>query len=89
MEMRLKSLQESPSAFSTTYQSAIERTAESWREQADRSAKGTDRCTFFAFTGSSPVGIAAVYINASKKDEGEIVQVWVPRNSGAPESPAT
>jgi hypothetical protein len=34
-EMRLKSLEESPSAFSTTFQYAVERTLESWREQAD------------------------------------------------------
>ncbi|MBN1348462.1 GNAT family N-acetyltransferase [candidate division KSB1 bacterium] len=76
-ELRLASLQESPSAFSTTYASAAERTLESWHEQADSTATGADRSTFLAFSDEAPVGIAAVYRNMCEKEEGEIFQVWI------------
>jgi ribosomal protein S18 acetylase RimI-like enzyme len=76
-ELRLASLKESPSAFSSTYDSAITRSAESWCEQADSAAAGTDRCTFWVFSDESPVGIASIYRNNDKREEGEIFQVWV------------
>jgi ribosomal protein S18 acetylase RimI-like enzyme len=76
-ELRLASLKESPSAFSSTYESAIKRSAESWCEQADSTAAGTDRCTFLAFSDEFPVGIAAIYRNNGNKEECEIYQVWV------------
>jgi RimJ/RimL family protein N-acetyltransferase len=76
-ELRLASLKESPSAFSSTYESALRRSRESWNEQADSTAEGKDRCTFIAFSDGSPVGIAALYCDNENKEEGEIVQVWV------------
>lgn len=76
-EIRLASLQESPAAFSTTYASAISRTPESWNQQADSTAQGTERSTFFAFSEETPVGIAAIYRDKIVKEEGEILQVWV------------
>jgi RimJ/RimL family protein N-acetyltransferase len=76
-ELRLASLKESPSAFSTAFESAINRSLESWREQADRTATGTDCCTFLAFSDGSPIGIAAIYQNNDNKAEGELAQVWV------------
>lgn len=39
--MRLTSVRESPSAFAITYEAALTRSAESWREQADSTAEGT------------------------------------------------
>ena len=76
-ELRLASLKESPWAFSSAYESAIHRTWESWCEQADSTATGTDRCTFVAFSDESPVGIAALYRDQGNREEGEILQVWV------------
>jgi ribosomal protein S18 acetylase RimI-like enzyme len=76
-QLRLAALKESPSAFSSTYESAVNRSRESWFEQADSTAIGTDRCTFLAFADESPVGIAAIYRDKAKKEEGEILQVWV------------
>jgi GNAT superfamily N-acetyltransferase len=75
--VRLASLKDSPFAFTTTYASAAARSPESWREQADGTAEGPDRCTFFVFSDETPVGIAAMYRNAESKDEGEVLQVWV------------
>ena len=76
-ELRLASLKESPSAFLSTYESAMGRSRESWNTQADSTAEGKDRCTFIAFSDGFPVGIAAIYRDNKKKEEGEILQVWV------------
>ena len=71
------SLQDAPYAFPTTYDSALQRSAESWREQAERTAWGTDRATFIAFSDDSPIGIASLYRREDKADVGELLQVWV------------
>lgn len=76
-EIRLKALQDAPYAFSSTYDSAIQRSAESWREQADNSAQGSDRATFFAFSEEAPIGMAALYRLKDQADAGEVLQVWV------------
>ena len=76
-QMRLASLSEAPYAFLSTYKSALERSAESWTAQADHSADGPNRATFFAFSGDSPIGIAALYRDPDRADTGEILQVWV------------
>lgn len=84
-QMRLASLREAPYAFSSTYESVLHRSPESWSEQADSTAQGSDRCTFFAFSGDSPVGIAALYRHLKSTDTGEVLQVWVApeyRNTG-------
>jgi RimJ/RimL family protein N-acetyltransferase len=75
--MRLASLRESPSAFASTYESARRRSLESWSEQADNTSQGSDRSTFFAFSGDSPIGIAALYRHGEGTDVGELLQVWV------------
>lgn len=74
--VRLRSLKESPEAFASTYESALERSDESWAQQADASATGSDRATFLVMT-DEPVGVAALYRNPEKSGEGEMIQVWV------------
>jgi len=75
--IRLTALKDAPYAFPSTYESAVQRSAESWREQADRSARGSDRATFLAFSEVVPVGMAALYRLEDKVDTGELLQVWV------------
>ena len=76
-KIRLTSLQDAPFAFTTTYASALSRSPESWSEQADHSAGGPDRATFIAFSGETPVGLAALYRDKEGADTGEVLQVWV------------
>jgi RimJ/RimL family protein N-acetyltransferase len=76
-EMRLRSLREAPYAFTSTYESAQLRTSESWAEQADSTVQGSDRSTFIAFSGESPIGIAALYRTGEGSDVGALLQVWV------------
>lgn len=74
--VRLESLRESPEAFTSTYESALARSEESWQQQAEASASGADRATFIVLT-DHPVGVAALYRNPEKFEEGEMIQVWV------------
>lgn len=76
-QVRLMALQEAPDAFPSTYAAALQRSAESWRDQADRSAEGRDRATFIAFSNDLPVGMAALYRDEEKAGVGELLQVWV------------
>jgi len=76
-QVRLMALKDAPYAYPSTYASAIERSAESWQEQADRTALGDERATFIAFSGKVPIGIAALYRLEDRIDSGELLQVWV------------
>lgn len=76
-QIRLRALKEAPYAFSSTYESALQRSEESWREQADNSAQGSDRATFIAFSDDAPVGIAALYRVENQINVGAMLQVWV------------
>ena len=84
-QIRLAALLDSPSAFGSTYESAQQRSAESWQRQADSTAQGSDRATFLAFADDAldrPIGIMALYRN----EDGvaatilEAVCVWAGRN---------
>jgi len=74
--VRLKSLQESPDAFSSRYEDAVTRSEESWRDQADSSALGSDRATFI-IDDNGAVGLAALYRDADDTKVGELIQMWV------------
>jgi RimJ/RimL family protein N-acetyltransferase len=76
-QMRLKALQEAPYAFSSTYKSAASRTEGSWNEQADGTARESDRAAFIAFCSDEPIGIAALYRHPEGSESGEVLQVWV------------
>ena len=76
-QLRLTALQDAPYAFPSTYDAALQRSAASWREQAERTAQGADRATFIAFSEESPIGMAALYRREDKAEIGEVLQVWV------------
>ena len=76
-QLRLKALQDAPYAFPSTYEAALQRSAESWHEQAESTAQGLDRATFIVFSDNVPIGMAALYREQDKVDVGELLQVWV------------
>ena len=76
-KLRLKSLENSPGAFGSTYSSALKRSPESWVEQADGGSHGHDRAIFFAFINDHAVGLAAIYRLETPVDVGELMQVWI------------
>jgi RimJ/RimL family protein N-acetyltransferase len=75
--IRLAALREAPRAFGSTHDSAMRQTPESWREQADTTARGSDRATFLAFSDESPIGIIALYRLGRESDTGELIQMWI------------
>lgn len=82
-KIRVTSLADSPDAFATTCEDANTRGTDSWNEQANSSAVGTDRVTMLAFFNNDPVGIVALYRDNQNKESGEIIQLWVnPANRG-------
>lgn len=76
-QIRLASLSDAPTAFGSTYASALERSLASWQEQADSTARGSERATFVAFSKEKPVGIAALYRSEAERQTGELLQVWL------------
>lgn len=76
-QVRLAALGGSPAAFHSTYAGALERSEESWREQADENAASDDRALFLAFVDDAPVGLAGLYRDPEQADLGELCQVWV------------
>jgi RimJ/RimL family protein N-acetyltransferase len=76
-QVRLAALQDSPYAFGTTYELAIQRSAEFWHENAERTSQGPDRATFFVFSDDTPVGMAALFRTQDQVNVGELLQVWV------------
>ncbi len=79
-QIRLASLKDAPYAFETTYESAVKRSDEAWRERAESGARGNDGATFLAFSEDHPIGIAAIFRSQGQTDMGELMQVWVSRD---------
>jgi ribosomal protein S18 acetylase RimI-like enzyme len=75
-EIRLRALLDAPYAFSTTYESALKRSTESWEKQANDAAQGSDRALFFVIN-EKPVGLSALYRSSNNQQLGEIKQVWI------------
>ena len=75
-EVRLKALQESPEAFGSTYESAVQRDQGSWEEQLWTTTDGGDRNTQFAFEDDQCVGLAALY-REPDAHSGDVLMMWV------------
>jgi len=75
--VRLAALHDAPEAFSTSYESASQRSPESWAAQADAAAEGSDRFTFVVLRKDEPVGLASLYRDADGSRQGEMIQVWL------------
>jgi len=76
-QLRLMSLRDAPYAFTSAYDSALQRSTKSWYKQAESTAHGTNRATFIAFSDEIPIGIASLYRLEGQVDIGEVLQVWV------------
>jgi RimJ/RimL family protein N-acetyltransferase len=74
--VRLEALRESPGAFLSRYEDAVGRSDESWAEQADGGATGSDRATFVTIV-DRPVGVVSLYRDEDEPEVGELLQMWV------------
>jgi GNAT superfamily N-acetyltransferase len=75
--IRLAALKDAPEAFTTTYEAAAARPAETWQRQADEAATGNDRAIFFASSNGETVGLVALCRDGDHPDLGELFQMWV------------
>jgi ribosomal protein S18 acetylase RimI-like enzyme len=81
--IRCAALAEAPYAFSTTLESALNRSEAEWAIFTHQRASDPNSVTFFAFAGETPCGMAACVIEG---EEAEMFAVWVApshRRSGA------
>ena len=75
-KLRLESLQDSPTSFSTTFEEAFKRTEESWKKQGEDASSGRERCTFLILYNEEVRGLASIY-EEEEETIGELLQVWV------------
>jgi GNAT superfamily N-acetyltransferase len=74
--IRLAALQESPSAFGSTFDAEASRPEVEWTERAQRGAAGPDRVTFFAVADGDVVGLVGGYRPDATSSTVELVSMW-------------
>jgi len=75
-EIRLQALKDSPEAFGSTYEQALERDTDSWQDQIQSTVSSINRNTQFCFKDDECIGIAALY-REDRADTGDIIMMWV------------
>lgn len=75
-EIRLRALQNSPSAFGSTYTAELQRPRHEWAERVSRAAAGNTRAIFLAFDGADCVGLAGCVDDDLGADR-QLVSMWV------------
>lgn len=84
-ELRLKALKANPEAFGLTYEEALKKSDEEWKERLERSIKGVDHWRYFAKLNSELVGIVSGWIIESEPQVVKVGEVFVAekaRNKG-------
>lgn len=76
-DIRLRALQESPSAFGSTYDTELQRPHDEWVDRVARTASGNDRAMFLAFDDDGEcVGLAGCVEDELGADR-QLVSMWV------------
>ncbi len=84
--VRLAALEESPTAFGSSFTDEVTRTGADWLERARLGALGVDRVTFFAVVDGDVVGLGGGYRSDPNGSDVELVSMWTSpgaRRSGA------
>ncbi len=83
--VRLTALQDTPSAFGTTYADAAARPDEKWQQMTASCSEGTESAIFFAYDDTDTVvGMVGGFRDATDRDRIHLVSMWV-----APEARGT
>lgn len=75
--LRLAALEQSPEAFSASYDDELMRGDEDWRARAVAGASGNDRATFFAEDAEGAVGLVGGYRPDPTSTHVELVSMYV------------
>src|SRR5688572_15228877 len=76
-QLRLKALQQTPDAFSTTYDSQKNRADSEWYEFVDETAKSPTSENLLAEIRGQPAGILRCRWSESSNETGYIRSMWV------------
>jgi GNAT superfamily N-acetyltransferase len=74
--IRLAALEESPSAFGSSYEAEARRTDAEWTDRARLGAAGADRVTFFALVDNHVVGLVGGFRPEADGSLVELVSMW-------------
>lgn len=74
--LRLTALQDTPTAFGSTYAHESAFSDEDWKTKAATWSNGTTGTCWIALDGDAPVGIAAGYIAADAPNVVNLVSMW-------------
>lgn len=75
--IRLAALQDSPSAFASTYDQEVARTDEEWTARAHVGAGGSERAIFFAESDGETVGLVGGLRDHPGAGRVDLVSMWV------------
>ena len=73
--VRLGALQESPSAFGSTYEREAAMTNEEWQGRVTVGASAQDRATFLALDGDDAVGVVGIFADIDQTTP-QLVSMW-------------
>ena len=76
-DVRLRALQESPEAFSSTYEKERSRGPDQWERMAEECAAGRERAMFVADAGGAHVGLVGGFRREPESAAVELVSMWV------------
>jgi ribosomal protein S18 acetylase RimI-like enzyme len=74
--VRLRALQDSPSAFGSTYSKEVQLTDADWQQRAAK-WNGERSAGFLAFDGDDACGIAATFLDSEDSARAHLVSMWV------------
>ena len=75
-ELRLNALDDSPSAFGSTFLDEADRTDHEWTLRAQRASTGVELATFFALDEARGVGLVTGHTQPEPPVEIELVSMW-------------
>ena len=76
-EARLRALQDSPLAFSSTYARESQFPQDEWQRRAERCGGDGDDAMFMAFDGDRVCGIAGSLLDDKNPERAQVISMWV------------
>jgi len=76
-QVRLRALEDSPTAFSSTYAKESQLPDEEWQGRAERWGGEGDDAIFLAFDGEAVCGIVGSYVEPERVERAQVISMWV------------
>jgi ribosomal protein S18 acetylase RimI-like enzyme len=75
-QVRLRALEDTPTAFGSTYTRESQLTDEDWRQRS-LSLDGTHKIGFIALEENEPCGLVACFRDAADPTQAKVISMWV------------